>query len=539
MSIEPVPDSTPLSPEEYEIVRAREEASRAARPPVNGHRPPPARDLPHSIEAEEVVLSSCMIDGADVIPKCHQAHLEPESFYSPPHALIFSALRDLHRAGKPTDAADVAQELQRTGKLAQAGGFPLIAQVSEKVPTIAQASTAIDLVRSYALRRDMIRGATSFVENCYAPANEIDDLVRSFTQSIAVSAERASPADSILQSLHAARYDPTRRLPDISPVFYLKSTAVCTKGNLTSITAQSKVGKSSFLSGVLASTFKDPDHGGDTFAVRSENSAGRALIHFDTEQHAKDHERMLDLVMRRAGQTTLPAWLNSYPRKGTSAERLRLELETLLKYHAKKFGGIHSVHLDGVADMVIDVNDPGETNPFVSWLEHLSVTYDCPFLLVLHLNPVTTKDSIHKSRGHLGSHLQRKCETDIRLKKETDTTTVVYTDLQGTRRAPLLEKDGVRFEWDHQYAMHLSCDRPPSPILDIQREKLIASAEGAFAHADKKALRYADLISAITAHAGITRSSAEDRLTKMRKLQILQKDMLGFYSVKKEATGSL
>ena len=44
----------------------------------------------------------------------------------------------------------------------------------------------------------------------------------------------------------------------------------------------------------------------------------------------------------------------------------------------KRFGGIHSVFVDGVADAADDVNDPAESNAFVAelhGLEHFHKTY--------------------------------------------------------------------------------------------------------------------------------------------------------------------
>jgi replicative DNA helicase len=35
---------------------------------------------PHSIEAEEYLLSCCLLDGADVISRCLEARIRPESF---------------------------------------------------------------------------------------------------------------------------------------------------------------------------------------------------------------------------------------------------------------------------------------------------------------------------------------------------------------------------------------------------------------------------------------------------------------------------
>ena len=47
------------------------------------------RSLPHSLEAEEYLLSCCLLDGSDVISRCLEARIRPESFYDSKHGMIF------------------------------------------------------------------------------------------------------------------------------------------------------------------------------------------------------------------------------------------------------------------------------------------------------------------------------------------------------------------------------------------------------------------------------------------------------------------
>jgi replicative DNA helicase len=53
--------------------------------------------MPHSVEAEEYLLSCCLIDGADVVARCLEARITPESFYVPAHGIIYEKLQDLYR----------------------------------------------------------------------------------------------------------------------------------------------------------------------------------------------------------------------------------------------------------------------------------------------------------------------------------------------------------------------------------------------------------------------------------------------------------
>lgn len=103
---------------------------RARRQRANvGSAPAPAegvRVLPHSIEAEEFLLSCCLLDGAEAVARCLVARIRPESFYDPKHGIIFGAVLPLFGTSAPIDTATVAEELKGSGRLEAAGGFAML-----------------------------------------------------------------------------------------------------------------------------------------------------------------------------------------------------------------------------------------------------------------------------------------------------------------------------------------------------------------------------------------------------------------------------
>ncbi len=172
--------------------------------------PPPAvgRTLPHSLEAEEYLLSSCMLDGAEVVPRCEAAGLGPWSFYDPKHATVYGCILNLFRRDEQTDVALVAEELKANKQLEQVGGFGFLAQVSSRIPTTAQAGYFIGKVRELATLREIIRTATMAVEDCYGFTGDIAELVTSiranFDRALDPAASRSDwalvPADRLCSS---------------------------------------------------------------------------------------------------------------------------------------------------------------------------------------------------------------------------------------------------------------------------------------------------------------------------------------------------
>ena len=135
------------------------------------------RSMPHSVEAEEYLLSCCLLDGADVISRCLEARIKPESFYDPKHGTIYECLLELYNRQKPIDVSVVAEELKTSRQLDQIGGYAFLAQVSARIPTTAQAGYFIEKVREQALLREIIRSATTAVEDCYNFTGGIDEFV--------------------------------------------------------------------------------------------------------------------------------------------------------------------------------------------------------------------------------------------------------------------------------------------------------------------------------------------------------------------------
>jgi hypothetical protein len=493
------------------------------------------REIPHNLEAEQQLLSACLIDDGATLDACIAAKLQASTFYDAKHGAIFDTLVAMRAAKLPIETSVLAQELTSSGKLKEIGGYPFVLQISGASPTTAEATYHLEKVIEQATLREIIRTANATVEDCYNHTGDLSELLTHTSVRLKVALERGTPRNALLDRLEASRFNVKRRLPDIVPILSMRDTPVATSGNLSTLTGPSKAGKSSTITGILAATFHDPEFGGDTFTFNGRNTREFAVIHIDTEQHGKDHERMMDMVLKRAGVTAPPAWFNSYSRKGASAKELRDELEFLMMVKAKAHGGIHMVVLDGVADYVNDVNDAKECNPFVTWLEALAVKYDCHILCVIHLNPLSgnVKDAITKSRGHLGSQLLRKCETDIRLKKNGDEVTVIFTESQGTRRKPVFEKDGPCFKWDPEAGMHMTCKGESAVVTDEKRDSLRDLMEDVFAASVQKSLRYHDLVKAVMTAREISKATAERRCKDSAALGVITKDFMGFWSMNK------
>lgn len=200
---------------------------------------------------------------------------------------------------------------------------------------------------------------------------------------------------------------------DPLPRFLINGRGVCTAGNLTNLIAQAKAGKSALTGAMLAAAICAEFRASarDTLGVTAAAPGKLRLVHLDTEQSRFDHDQHVRRALRRAGVAESPPWLWSFGLAGFSADDLRQVLRLTLE-DAHAAGGVFAVIVDGTADLVNDVNDPKECNAFVAELHDLAIRYHCPIINVVHENPGQDGG---KMRGHLGSQLERKSESNCGL----------------------------------------------------------------------------------------------------------------------------
>lgn len=112
---------------------------------------------PANVEAERAVLGAMLLNSDvvdEVIPILAQADLAP--FYVEAHALLFSAIVGLRERGAPVDMVSLTSALTASGKLEASGGAAYIAELTDAVPTSANAVYYAGLVREAALLRGLI-----------------------------------------------------------------------------------------------------------------------------------------------------------------------------------------------------------------------------------------------------------------------------------------------------------------------------------------------------------------------------------------------
>ena len=111
------------------------------------------REPPYSVEAEQAVLGAMLID-AGVWPEV--SHLTASDFYRSDHRAIYSAVATLCEEEQPVDVVTVGQQLERDGRLAEAGGLIFLTEIAQNTPSAANSGAYANIVSEHSTRRRII-----------------------------------------------------------------------------------------------------------------------------------------------------------------------------------------------------------------------------------------------------------------------------------------------------------------------------------------------------------------------------------------------
>jgi len=458
------------------------------------------------IEAEKVVVGWMVAGHGLEAIRDHSPDILPE---------WFDALAPIYRAACEIEKKDsvngmtLTDHLMQTGQLVNVGGPSALALVD----SVARKGIASEAILGQCL--DKLRKL--YGKKCVAAL--ADDMAGGMTPAEAIKLLEMLPPEEAGGKLKTRRFDLLNPPPRAVPVLSLSGQGICTAGNLSVITGQAKAGKSAVIGATLASLLDSKEHLG----MLAANHKGRAVIHFDTEQSRYDHHQLVMRALHSAGINTPPAWLRSYSLADVPTNERREALMAEMSSARSDHGGIALVIVDGVADLCNDPNDPAEAFGLVEELHRMAIRFDCPVLLVLHLNPGTLTA---KSRGHLGSQLERKAEAVVMMEKEDDSVSVW---LANARHGYLPKGQGPRFGWDDesgQFEMIAGTRKEAAAAAkaEQEREELMRIAGLVNRNGARKAKQF---IQDIEGLQNISNSTAERRFARMKATSIIHQNLNG------------
>lgn len=130
---------------------------------------------PHSLEAEESLLGSLLID-KDAIIKVAD-NLMPQDFYKDAHKIIFETIKDLYGAQESIDIITLSNRLEEKKQLANIGGRAYLAHLSNVVATSGNIVQYSSIIQRKATLRRLQQAAAEISSMSFNEEREIDEIL--------------------------------------------------------------------------------------------------------------------------------------------------------------------------------------------------------------------------------------------------------------------------------------------------------------------------------------------------------------------------
>lgn len=138
--------------------------------------------LPNSIEAEQCVLGSMLLD-QDAIAEVFNV-LKAEDYYRSEHRMIHAAIDAIFSSGRTPDIITVSEYLKKEGQLESVGGLDYLGKLAETPPSTSSARHYAEIVEEKALLRVLIKSSMDIVEKGYANQDDAKLVLNIAQQNI-------------------------------------------------------------------------------------------------------------------------------------------------------------------------------------------------------------------------------------------------------------------------------------------------------------------------------------------------------------------
>ncbi len=141
-----------------------------------------ARMAPHSVEAEEAVLGSILIDPETIFRV--SPLLRADDFFIVKNSWVWDTLHALHERHEPIDFLTACKELEARSQLAEIGGAAYISHLINVVPTAIHAEGYAAILQKTSLRRKMLRAASDIAQLAYDETGDVDEQLDRAEQTL-------------------------------------------------------------------------------------------------------------------------------------------------------------------------------------------------------------------------------------------------------------------------------------------------------------------------------------------------------------------
>ncbi len=222
-----------------------------------------------------------------------------------------------------------------------------------------------------------------------------------FSQIQGVLMPRRQHSDSELspeQLLIKSRVTPTTELPPMEPLFRMYDVPCFYRGELVAVCGKAKSGKTLFLSVIMAACLTSK-----ILALERATEAPIKVLWIDTEQSQQSTQDIMVkriIPLARAPSETFDDTFFAFNLRGLGFEKRRQLVEVAIATVKPDL-----VIVDGIKDLMTDINDAVQATLIMEQLMALAQAHHCCIVNVLHQNK---SEADHNMRGSIGTELTNK-----------------------------------------------------------------------------------------------------------------------------------
>lgn len=153
------------------------------------------RVLPHSVEAEQSVIGSMLMDRDAIVAASEM--VSGEDFYQHQYGIVFEAILELYNEGKPVDLITLQNRLREKDVPPEISSLEFMQDVLNMALTSANVKYYAQIVQEKAVLRRLIKVNEEIANDCYVGKEKLEDILETTEKKIFDLIQRRNTGDFV------------------------------------------------------------------------------------------------------------------------------------------------------------------------------------------------------------------------------------------------------------------------------------------------------------------------------------------------------
>lgn len=153
------------------------------------------RVLPHSVEAEQSVIGSMLMDREAIVVASEI--ISGEDFYQHQYGIIFEAILELYNEGKPVDLITLQNRLREKDVPPEISSLEFARDLLNSALTSANVKSYAQIVQEKAVLRRLIKVNEEIANDCYVGKEKLEDILEAAEKKIFDIVQKRNTGDFV------------------------------------------------------------------------------------------------------------------------------------------------------------------------------------------------------------------------------------------------------------------------------------------------------------------------------------------------------